>query len=150
MLFMVHRGGPASWLSAHHQREEPLPGKLCFQAGQSLIGLVTASVRVLGVVVSAGAVDRAGLVLAFKLSVGTGREDRTLVNIYDANTKRGVGSNTATNPLVAAGAGPRSNTCAVLPVPCETGPAGAGVVVFGAAADGVLVAGEGVWWAAHV
>lgn len=44
----------------------------------------------------------------------------------------------------------RSTTCAVLPISCKTRLASAGVVVSSAAADGVLVAGEGVRWAAQV
>lgn len=54
------------------QPEELLPGKDHFESGQSLFGLVTAAISVLGVLVSTEAVDRAGLVLAFKLCVGTG------------------------------------------------------------------------------
>lgn len=42
------------------------------------------------------------------------------------------------------------NTCAVLSVSCEAGLACAGVVLFGAAAVGIFVAGKGERRAAHV
>lgn len=43
-----------------------------FDSGQSHFGLITASIRILCVLVPAEAVDRTGLVLAFKLGVGAG------------------------------------------------------------------------------
>lgn len=126
---------------------------VCFnvRSGQSLLGLITASVRILDVLVPAEAVDRTGLVLAFKLGVGAGCENGALVNICEEKTQRvvmfrnTVGFETWRVQLVQ-----RPTTCAVLPVSCKTRLAGAGVVVFSAGADGVLVAGERVRRAAHV
>lgn len=42
-----------------------------FDSVQSVFGFITASIRILGVLVPAKAVDRTGPVLAFKLGVGT-------------------------------------------------------------------------------
>lgn len=75
--------------SAHDRRVQCCLGytEAVELVGQRLSGLITATIRVLGVLVPAEAVHRTGLVLALKLGVGTSGENRTLVNICSVNTK---------------------------------------------------------------